>query len=276
MTTRSDFAPFANVRRVEVTGSTNSDVLELGRQGEPEGLVIVAERQTAGRGRHDRVWVAPPGSGLLFSTLLRPPVAAVALVTPMAALAVADTAEAFGATGLGIKWPNDVVLVDDPLAPPRSVERKLAGILAEADWAPGETPSGGPLAPGAHGRVLVALGIGLNLVTGDDFPPEVVERRVALDELVRRPPAADDVLREILTVSDDWYRRLVTSPADVLEEWRSRCATIGRRVRVDLGTRELIGVATDVDLQGRLIVRDGDGVDHVVAAGDVVHLRGAC
>lgn len=274
MTSHSDFPPFANIRRVAVTGSTNSDVLELGRQGESEGLVIVAERQTSGRGRHDRVWVAPPGTGLLFSTLLRPPASAVALVTATAALAVADTAAAFGATGLGIKWPNDVVLADDDTRS-SAPERKLAGILAEADWVPGATPSGGPVTARPPERVLVALGIGLNLTTSDDFPPEVAERRVALCELVDRCPDADDVLHEILAVSDDWYSRLVASPGAVLDEWRARCITIGRRVRVDLGARDLVGVATDVDTSGRLVVSGDDGIDHVVAAGDVVHLRDA-
>lgn len=275
MTTDSNPHRFTEIRHVAVTGSTNSDILEAGRRGDREGVVLVAGVQTAGRGRHGRTWVAPPGSGLLFSVLLRPPVEVADLVTPMTALAVADAASALGAAGLGIKWPNDVVAIASGGNGPVRSEPKIAGILAEADWTVGTTPAGGPRPPRNRERVLVALGVGLNLTSASDFPPEVLERRVALEDLGVPRPSADAVLDVLLRALDDWYTRLENDRWDVLGSLRQRCITIGRRVRVDLGARDLIGRATDVDASGRLVVSCDDGTEQVVAAGDVVHLRDA-
>ncbi len=264
---------FTDIRRVDETGSTNADVLALARNGEPEGVVVVAATQTAGRGRHGRAWVAPPGSGLLCSILLRPGAALTGLVIPAAALAVADTASAFGVHTLGIKWPNDVIVTDDPDRPGPGPERKIAGILAEAEWA--TRAADGPPHHGHGGRAAVALGIGLNVAACDGLPAEVAARRVALAELTDRPVEVDATLEALLVAFDGWYTRLGNDPAAVLAAWRERCVTIGRRVRVDLGARDIEGVAVDVDDAGRLVVERDDGTERVVAAGDVVHLRDA-
>lgn len=264
---------FTDIRRVERTGSTNTDVLELGRSGAGEGVVVVAGEQTAGRGRHDRTWVAPSGSGLLFSVLLRPRARVADLVTASAALAVQDALVARGADGVGIKWPNDLVVPMDRGATGTFGERKLVGILAEADWTIGTTAAGGARGAADDERVLVALGIGINLASGDGFPTEVSDRRVALDELIEAPAAADDVLADVLAGLDAWYGRLNEHRDEVLETWRNRCVTLGRRVRVDLGATDLIGLAVDLDDAGRLVVQPDTGPDRVVAAGDVVHLR---
>ena len=261
---------FSDVRWLESTGSTNADVLELGRNGEAEGVVVVADAQTAGRGRHGRTWVAPPGSGLLFSILLRPTAAIVDLCTPVAALAVADVVASLGCRGIGIKWPNDVIVADEG-DPAR--ERKLVGILAEADWTTGTSSAGGVRPAEEHERVLVALGIGLNFASSDDFPEEVLERRIALGDLIADLPERSDVLKLILDRFAAWYDQLSIDRGGVLDEWRARCVTVGRSVRVDLGTHDLLGTATDLDGSGRLVVQSGDGEMHVVSAGDVMHLR---
>lgn len=262
---------FTDIRHVAITGSTNADVLALARDGAGEGVVVVADTQTAGRGRHGRSWVAPPGSGLLCSVLLRPVAPLAGLIIPVAALAVADTAAAFGARGLGIKWPNDIIVVDDP---DRSgPERKIAGILAESEWT--SPAADGPRTPRAGERVPVALGIGLNVTECDGLPDEVAARRVALAELTDEPVDVDGVLEALLGMLDGWYARLADDPDAVLDAWRDRCVTIGRRVRVDLGARDLHGTAVGVDASGRLLVRDDIGEEHVIAAGDVIHLRAA-
>ena len=122
---------FADVRWVAETGSTNADLLALARDGAPEGIVLVADHQTAGRGRLGRTWEAPPGASLLVSVLLRPPAAVADAVTMAAGVAMADAVDEVAGVHARLKWPNDlVVAVDGPTAD----DRKLAGILAEADW----------------------------------------------------------------------------------------------------------------------------------------------
>src|SRR5688572_31080958 len=105
-------ARFADVRWMAETGSTNADAMELGREGEREGIVLVADHQTAGRGRAGRTWTAPPGASLLCTILLRPPAAVAPLVTFALAVAAADAVERVGGFRPGLKWPNDLV-VDD-------------------------------------------------------------------------------------------------------------------------------------------------------------------
>lgn len=169
---------FADVRHVARTGSTNVDVLELGRAGEAEGIVVVADAQHAGRGRRGRTWQAAPGDALLLSILLRPPAQVVGLVTAALALAAHDAALAAGIPPevVGIKWPND--LVSTGLATPAATigdgapgmggagegpGRKLAGILAEVEWSARSNVSAGWRAPGSGERATVAAGIGVNL-----------------------------------------------------------------------------------------------------------------
>src|SRR3954452_9704987 len=121
---------FGDVRWVDETGSTNADALALARQGAPEGIVLVADHQTAGRGRQGRTWEAPAGASLLTTILLRPPAAVAGLVTMAVALAASDAVADVAGFEPRLKWPNDLVWPGDGSAP----ARKLAGILAEADW----------------------------------------------------------------------------------------------------------------------------------------------
>jgi BirA family biotin operon repressor/biotin-[acetyl-CoA-carboxylase] ligase len=220
---------FHDVRWFDVVDSTNRYLLECAATGASEGIVAVADEQTAGRGRLGRTWVAPPGSALLVSVLLRPQIPAerVHLVTLAAALAAIDALPGIDA---GVKWPNDVV-VDD---------RKLAGILAEAD-----------------GTGAIVIGMGLN-VRSDGLAPEL-----------RATAAACDVDRHELLVA--WLRGLDArldaldgTVADTIE----RSATLGRRVRVELADETFEGTARTLTEEGYLVVDD-----RVVTAGDVVHLR---
>jgi BirA family biotin operon repressor/biotin-[acetyl-CoA-carboxylase] ligase len=229
------------VRRFGEIDSTNRWLLDEARRGAPEGVVAVADHQTAGRGRLGRTWEAPSGASLLMSVLLRPTVDAdrFHLLTAAVGLAALDAVgDVPGMTGAGLKWPNDLV-VDD---------LKLGGILAEV--VPPRT---------------VVVGLGLNL----DWPPDrLLATATAVNVVAGRAPARDDVLTALLDALTRWYGDLDGVP----RAYRARCVTIGRLVRVELVDEVFTGRALDVDDDGHLLVDVGACV-RTVTAGDVVHLR---
>jgi BirA family biotin operon repressor/biotin-[acetyl-CoA-carboxylase] ligase len=257
---------FGDVRWVAETGSTNADARALARDGAPEGIVLVADHQTAGRGRRDRRWEAPPGAGLLLSILLRPPTRVLSCATMAVGVAAAEAVEAVAGVRPGLKWPNDLVWPGDGSAP----DRKLAGILAEADWPPGSDVASGPRRPNPDERAVVVVGIGINV----EWPDELVEGGIALNQITSAPVDREDLLVALLQRLDH-HDRAVRSEgaAALLAIWRERSATLGRRVRVDLGAEEVVGTASDVTDEGHLIVDTDEGDRRVVAVGDVVHVR---
>ena len=264
---------FSDVRWIAQTGSTNADVLELARQGEPEGIVVVADHQTAGRGRRGRTWEAPPGASLMLTVLLRPPAEVAGLVTMAVALSAAEAVEELAGIAPRLKWPNDLIWPGEGRAP----DRKLAGVLAEADWPAGSTIAGGWSPPGPGQRVVVAVGIGINVDWGGSMPPELAATAVALDELTAPDPAPTraELLVGFLHRLDRAYVDLVDGEgATALRAaWEDRSATIGQQVRVDLGTDDIVGTAVGVTGEGHLVVETLDGERRVLAVGDVVHLR---
>ncbi|MBX3284797.1 MAG: biotin--[acetyl-CoA-carboxylase] ligase [Actinobacteria bacterium] len=273
---RADLAGtrFADVRWVAETGSTNTDVLELARQGEPEGVVVVADHQRAGRGRRGRTWEAPAGAALMATVLLRPPAAVAGLSTMALAVAAVDAVAEVAGAAVRVKWPNDLVWPGDG----SGVDRKVAGILAEADWPAASQPAGGWSPPGPHDRAVVAAGIGLNVAWAGSAPGDLAETAVALDEVVAPSSAPDraDLLVALLRRLHTTYGGLVggpSGPAELLDAWRARSATLGRRVRVDLGADDVVGTAIDVTEEGHLVVEVLEGGRRVLAVGDVVHLR---
>jgi BirA family transcriptional regulator, biotin operon repressor / biotin---[acetyl-CoA-carboxylase] ligase len=241
------------IRRFASIDSTNRYLLDEARAGAPEGVVAVADHQDAGRGRLGRVWSAPPGSSLLVSVLLRPAITPdrLMLVTMAAGVALAEAVEQVAGFPVALKWPNDLV-VDD---------RKLAGLLAEADLGPG--------AGGIAVAVAVVVGAGCN-VQWERFPTELEATATACNLEAGRPVDRDDLLDAYLARLALHYGALdAVAPA-----YRARLATVGRRVRVDLaGGAVLVGTAVSVDDAGRLVVEAGDGTHHDLAAGDVHHLR---
>ncbi len=232
------------VRRFDSLDSTNRYLLDEARAGAPAGLVAVADHQTAGRGRRGRTWVAPPGASLLVSVLLRPqlPPGRAQLCTMAAGVALAEAVEHVAHFAPELKWPNDLVVGG----------RKLAGLLAEAD-----------------GDALV-VGAGLN-VQWDEFPEDIAALATACNVEAGRAVDRDEVL-------DAFLDRLGARVADLpgtAERYRDRLATLGRRVRVERGDGELLGVARELGPMGELLVETDDGITVPVHAGDVVHLRGA-
>jgi BirA family transcriptional regulator, biotin operon repressor / biotin---[acetyl-CoA-carboxylase] ligase len=237
------------VRRFDEIDSTNRYLLEQARSGAPAGLVAVAGHQTAGRGRLDRRWESPPGTNLLVSFLLRPRCEPpdLHLGTAAVALAAADACRDVAGVDARLKWPNDVLVG----------ESKVAGVLAEADFG-----SGPPAA--------IVVGLGLNV--GWPGPPGA--GATSLEEVRGSALDPDDVLVGVLDsltsradLLDDADGR-----ADLAEEQRRRCATLGTRVRVTLADDEVTGTAREIDDAGQLVVDTSDG-RRTVAAGDVVHLR---
>jgi BirA family biotin operon repressor/biotin-[acetyl-CoA-carboxylase] ligase len=249
-------AMFADVRWVPETGSTNADAMALLRDGAPEGVVLVADHQTAGRGRRGRSWEAPAGAGLLVSILLRPPEAVVDACTMAVAVAAAAAIEEVAGFAPLLKWPNDLVWPGDG-----SVEdRKLAGILAEAD-----RPAG------------VVVGIGVNVTWPTDLPPELADIAVAINQVTGREVDRVALLVAMLRHLAGWYAPLVATQeaAPLRQAWRAASATLGRQVRVELGQEQLEGTAVDVTEEGHLVVETPDGSRREISAGDVVHLRPA-
>jgi BirA family biotin operon repressor/biotin-[acetyl-CoA-carboxylase] ligase len=236
------------------TASTNADVAGAARDGGAEGLVVVAERQTAGRGRLGRQWESPPRAGIAVSVLLRPdvPVNRYGWLPLLAGVALVETVRRLGAVDAVLKWPNDL-LID---------ERKCAGILAEA--VPESVPA-------------IVLGIGLNVTLREaELPrPDATSLALAGSSCVDRDP----LLRALLRSLAGWYRRWRAEGGDadrcgLRETYRLHCATLGRPVRVTLpGGTVLAGTGSDVDDTGRLVVTGADGGTTTVAAGDVLHVR---
>jgi BirA family transcriptional regulator, biotin operon repressor / biotin---[acetyl-CoA-carboxylase] ligase len=256
---------FGDIRWVSETGSTNADLLALAAEGAPEGIVLVADHQTAGRGRLDRSWTAPPGSSLLVSVLLRPDLdpAHAWLLASAAGLAVVDACvevnPEIGLT-LGLKWPNDVVAVDSEGV----VIGKLAGSLAESV---------------VRGDALdaVILGFGINVNWPHPVPPELDGVAVALNGIAGGEVDREGLLIDVLTRLDHWLAELTGGEAGrtrLLDAVRSRSVTIGRHVRVELPDGVIEGEAVDVDDDGELVVQiPGEAGPRVVRVGDVIHLR---
>jgi BirA family biotin operon repressor/biotin-[acetyl-CoA-carboxylase] ligase len=245
---------------VPSTGSTNADLLARAADpGSPEGQVLVAEEQTAGRGRLGRSWSSVPGASLTFSVLLRPatvPAARRGWLTLLAGVAVASAVRSVAGVDAMLKWPNDVLAGD----------RKLAGILAE------QTPDGS----------AVVIGTGLNVAAA---PGEIPVSAAGLAATSLRAEGAtvsrEDLLLGMLTELERWYVAFRADPdperSGLRDAYRSLSGTLGRTVRVELPAgRVVTGVARDIDAEGRLLVADGPG-DSVtpVSAGDVVHVRAA-
>jgi BirA family biotin operon repressor/biotin-[acetyl-CoA-carboxylase] ligase len=241
--------PALNVRRVARTTSTQDVVLRAARAGAAEGFCCLADEQTAGRGRQGRAWVAPPGSALLASVLLRRSPAVAAGIPFAAGLAVIDALQATCGVTARLKWPNDV-LIDG---------HKLAGILSEV--APGSMDGS---------RIAVALGLGLNLRV-DRFAPGV--DAVSLHALVEHPPDAEVLLLAWGDALRGRFAELEGGVPAVVAGWRQHSIGLGSPVTVQSASGILEGIAVDVADDGALLVAS-DGAIHRVLAGDVHLGRG--
>ena len=217
-------------------GSTNDVAGRLADAGEAEGTVVVADAQTAGRGRHGRVWISPPAAGLYTSIVLRPPAPALDLITLTAGVALAEGLRAASGIDTAVKWPNDIYVH----------ARKVAGILAE----------GGASSGGSH----VVLGFGINLMPAA-MPPEVASRATAIETELGRAVDRGLVLAECLAAFARWYGQLRRGEREaILTAWRTLArSTFGRAVEWDSPAGVSTGVAEDIDGSGALLVRTATG-----------------
>ena len=250
---------FAEVRWVAETGSTNRDLLESASAGVPEGLVLVADHQSAGRGRLDRTWTAPPGSSLLVSALVRPTVrpSDAFLVTVAAAVAASEACEDVAGVRPGIKWPNDLVITDGG----RFEGHKLAGILAESVVRDGRISA-------------IVLGMGLNVNWPEELPPDLASRAVSLAHVTGSPVDREALLVAWLVRFDSRLDQIESAEGRtaLVAELRSRSATLGQLVRVEMADGIVIGKAEAITDSGHLVVRsDETGEEIEVTVGDVVH-----
>jgi BirA family biotin operon repressor/biotin-[acetyl-CoA-carboxylase] ligase len=237
-----------DVRRFEEIDSTNAYLRREARGGAPEGVVAVADHQSAGRGRMDRRWESPAGASLLVSVLFRPAFdpSELHLCTAALALAAAEACRQVAGVGAVVKWPNDLLVG----------EAKLAGVLAEAEF--------------VDTSCAVVVGLGLNI---DWAGPEGVGG-TCLNEWSSAPVDRDLLLDALLQALSSRRALLDSAPGrrEVAAELRQRCATLGQRVRVELADQAVVGVALELDDAGHLVVETPTGTQ-TVAAGDVVHLR---
>ena len=237
-----------DIQVFQETSSTNDVAEHLARDGVAEGAVVFAETQQKGRGRLGRKWLSPAAKGLWFSVLLRPNLRPqeATQVTVLAATALARALRQHGIAQPAIKWPNDILVRD----------RKLAGVLTE-------------LSAEIDRIRYVVLGIGVN-VNLAEFPPELrgtaTSIRIEAGHAVRRAELAASILREL----DLDYDRLCRGQFPrIAEEWAAQCTTLGRRVSIRMGDRNVRGRAESLDDSGALLLRTDHGHLERIVGGDV-------
>ncbi len=243
--------PVSKLNHYLTLSSTNETLKEMAEAGAPEGTVVIAEEQTRGKGRLGRSWSSPRGRGIWFSTLLKPSVSPreTPVFTLLAAVAVMRALHAaLPRLAAGIKWPNDILIQG----------RKACGILTE-------------LKAEADRLHYLVIGIGLNVnQEAADFPPglEGVATSLYLEcgEVLKRLPLAVSMLQSL----DDLYGAYRTAGfGPLLEEWKAKNITLGRRVNVSLPAGHLAGTAVEISAEGALIIQTEDGKSRHVHAGEV-------
>ncbi|MGQ9688381.1 MAG: biotin--[acetyl-CoA-carboxylase] ligase [Desulfobaccales bacterium] len=236
------------IHHFEITVSTNDMAKALGGRGEPEGTLVVAETQTAGRGRVGRHWHSPPGMGIYASLLLRPPLPPLELPQITLATAVSMVRALRRSVGVtpGIKWPNDLILNG----------KKLGGILTEM-----ETDSD-------QMRYLV-VGLGLNVNT-PEFPPELADTATSLFLEKGRPFSRLPILRAWLEEFEVIHERfLARGFPEILAEWKQHSVTLGKVVAVRQGMRQIEGLALEVADDGALLLETALGEMVKVTSGEI-------
>jgi len=231
----------------EALPSTMDEAWRLARAGAPDGTVVLAEEQTAGRGRLKRSWWAPAGTSLLLSVLLRPgwPARQAQRLTMVCSLAVCEAIAVTAGVPAQVKWPNDVLIAG----------HKVCGILTELDVA------------GAQLETAV-VGIGINVNVDFECAPPLMAPATSLMLAAGRRVSRMDLLVALLSGIEQRY--LATRAGrSYHHEWAARMATLGREVQVRGAMETWQGMAVDVDVDGALLVKEQDGSVRRVLAGDV-------
>lgn len=239
------------LRYYEEIDSTNTKAKELAREGAPHGTVVLARRQSAGRGRLGRQFQSPGGMGVYLSVILRYPVAATQVMhlTCAVGVAMADAVERLCEVRPGLKWINDLVCGG----------KKLGGILTELSV----SPQTGLLE-------YAVVGVGINcLQKKEDFSPELQDMAVSLTTVCSKPVAPDAMAAEMILALQRMDGRLFSEQTTLMEQYRKDCITLGKQVRLVQGDTEHTGIARDVDIAGGLVVDFSDGTRKTVNSGEV-------
>jgi BirA family biotin operon repressor/biotin-[acetyl-CoA-carboxylase] ligase len=238
----------------EKVGSTNEEASTLAAKGADEGTLILAETQTAGKGRLGRTWFSPPGINLYLSVVLRPQIepAQATIITLLAGLAVALAIRERTRLTPQLKWPNDVFIGG----------KKVAGILAEL---------------AADGRTIkhLILGIGLNVNLDEAaLPPELLKTATSLLIESGRAQNRLEMLETLVNQLERWYTDFLDQGAKpIIEEYSRFSITLGRWIRVIIRDRIVEGEAVGLTPNGGLILRERSGTSTTILTGDVSHLR---
>ncbi|HDP79385.1 MAG TPA: biotin--[acetyl-CoA-carboxylase] ligase [Spirochaetes bacterium] len=241
----------AGYHYLQETGSTNHEAAVLADQGAPEGTIVIAERQTRGRGRRERNWYSPAGKNIYFSLILRPSIspAQAPKLTLLAAVAAAETLSVLTGLDVRIKWPNDLLVGD----------RKIAGILTE-------------MSAGMEAVNHVIMGIGLNINTPpESFPDEIRDIATSL-----RAETGGDFPRALvlgtLLESLELYYHLFLSGGfpNILVRWKELSGIVGKKIQVNGVNSRVAGTVLDVDGDGVLLLKDDEGLVHRIFSGDVI------
>ncbi|MBA4396024.1 MAG: biotin--[acetyl-CoA-carboxylase] ligase [Syntrophus sp. (in: bacteria)] len=248
--------PFiAEAHYFETVGSTNTIACHLALAGAREGEVVVADAQTKGRGRLDRVWQSPPGINLYTSLILRPRIepAMAPQITLMAGVAVAELFSDCCPGGVTIKWPNDVLIGG----------RKACGILTEMKAAAGSLD-------------FIILGIGLNInMDREDFDPSLRETATSLKIQTGKTLHRLDMISKLFDLIEKWYKVFLDAGFPGLREaWLRYADILGKRINVVYKDESQTGIVTGIDDDGTILMQREDGVAERVIAGDVHILRG--
>ncbi len=244
--TENQLAPA--VRYFSQIGSTNDEAMRWAAADAPDGALVVADEQTAGRGRLNRSWVTRAGAALAFSVIYRPKdreAECLHLFSPLAALALHSALQKVWNLSAQIKWPNDVLLQ----------RRKTAGILVEAAWMGSQLQG-------------VVVGVGINVLRGS-VPPdaEVMFPATSVEHALGRPPDRLELLCAVLREMNAWRAHL-GAPA-FLHAWRTNLAFVGEPVCIDQSGKILCGTLSGIDDQGNILLRLKDGQIAQFAAGDI-------
>ena len=232
----------------ETVDSTNAVGIRLAQEEAAEGTLIVADSQTAGRGRFQRVWQSPSGSNLYFSFVLRPDIAPTeaASLTFVAGVAAFETLFFYCPKNVEIKWPNDI-LMDN---------RKVCGILTEIKT------------DGKRVEAVVGVGINVNIKKGN-FAPEYREGATSLAEETGRELSREDVLFTFCTQFQHWYGIFLKDGfGPIRKAWLSRTAMVGRQVRVKFRDEIKEGKVLGIDNDGALLLVDSEKAVQRITAGD--------
>ena len=233
---------------IDSVDSTNEEVKRRARQGDRQGLTVVSDEQTLGKGRLGRVWKSPRGTSIYESILLRPELAPsqVPCITLVAGLALCNTINSIAGCGAKIKWPNDIIVGS----------KKLCGILTEMT-----------IEDNTVSFAVVGMGINVN---NRSFPDELSAKATSLYLETGRCFSRAELIARLAENFEQVYNEFIVSGFEALkDDYVSLCATIGRRVSANRAGKELCGTATDISPDGGLIVQTDDGKSEYISTGEV-------